>query len=43
MDVFTWTLLGAVPVLYGLFWWADYHWLARQREVSAEPFEDDRD
>ena len=38
MDLFTWTLLGTVPVLYGLFWWLDYRWLARERrrEISVE-------
>lgn len=43
MDVFAWTLLCAVPVLYGLFWWLDYQWLARERERPLEPIEDDRD
>jgi hypothetical protein len=45
VDVFTWTLLGAVPLLYGLIWWLDYHWLAREREqdLHVERFEDDRD
>jgi len=45
VDLFTWTLLGAVPVLYGLFWWLDYAWLAREREreLPAAPLDDERD
>jgi hypothetical protein len=45
VDVFTWTLLCAVPVLYGLFWWLDYHWLAREREreLPLERVADDPD
>jgi hypothetical protein len=43
VDWFTWTLLGAVPVLYGLFWWLDYHWLSREREreLPAAPLGDE--
>jgi hypothetical protein len=29
---FGFLLVACVPVLYALFWWLDYHWLAESRE-----------
>jgi hypothetical protein len=46
VHVFTWILLLAVPVLYGLLWWLDYRWLAhsREQELAAAPtFDDEED
>jgi hypothetical protein len=37
VDWFSWTLLCAVPVLYGLFWWLDYRWLSQDHEPSRVP------
>jgi hypothetical protein len=44
VDVFTWVLVAAVPVLYGLFWWLDYRWLAyRPTADELAPVEEDPD
>jgi hypothetical protein len=37
VDPFGWILVGAVPVLYGLFWWLDYRWQAAARARALEP------
>jgi hypothetical protein len=43
VDVFAWTLVAAVPVLYALFWWLDYRWQARERALAPPPPRDDDD
>jgi hypothetical protein len=45
VDVFALFLVAAVPVLYALFWWLDYRWLAesREQELAPPPPDDDED
>jgi hypothetical protein len=45
VDTFALVLVLAVPVLYGLFWWLDYHWLSesREQELGPAPSLDDED
>ena len=45
MELFGWILIVTVPVLYGLFWWLDYRWLAvsREEELAPAPSLDDEE
>jgi hypothetical protein len=43
VDTFALTLVLAVPVLYGLFWWLDYRWLSERREPAITAAESDPD
>lgn len=37
VDVFAWILVATVPVLFGLFWWLDYRWLAHRPTADELP------